>query len=572
MREENDWVTRIIKLESDISKWKRKFEVESLWKTVVQDWIFNEFGFDISARVKLMEQSLRTNRVIDVSFSTKNSDVDFEELRTELINSRVCRNKSNGNIASPETMLSQLPESIEVTEVQTLPARGQFVRKQPELIVEAADTVDETELEVNLDYSLEYDLNGDDDDDRREYPLTIYDDDDTMDTSNQDNIASFGSGAADDTDDPLVYKSDNLEFTVVEPADNEDSKSDHSQNPSSQYGYRIRTNKSLIQTIYFPGHKRKFQCRACSRIFNDRGNGHRHVRRMHPGSSLAEQRRAETERFLSTPPVLEPEINLNENSEFDQEMDPYAGNSEDDEDEFEDEKESIHNDALGLTGNNTSGKGLDKNGGVGRLSAEKRNAAAKLIRKLDESRYECIQCGRLFSVSCNARRHVRVVHFGERLYACQLCQKLFSSKTDGLIHERTCMGRKIRKIEGSPPSFECKMCSSRYTDLQSAWFHAKKMHLVDSEKPHKCPHCPRSYFNRKDLLRHIEKCGATAIFNEGDEDSNFGISVESRNVESNSINSNDSLEGSQKETSENNSDFTVVQNSAHTISDGNEHM
>ncbi|CAG7815276.1 unnamed protein product [Allacma fusca] len=504
MREENDWVTRIIKLESDISKWKRKFEVESLWKTVVQDWIFNEFGFDISARVKLMEQSLRTNRVIDVSFSTKNSDVDFEELRTELINSRVCRNKSNGNIASPETMLSQLPESIEVTEVQTLPARGQFVRKQPELIVEAADTVDETELEVNLDYSLEYDLNGDDDDDRREYPLTIYDDDDTMDTSNQDNIASFGSGAADDTDDPLVYKSDNLEFTVVEPADNEDSKSDHSQNPSSQYGYRIRTNKSLIQ--------------------------------------------------------------------FDQEMDPYAGNSEDDEDEFEDEKESIHNDALGLTGNNTSGKGLDKNGGVGRLSAEKRNAAAKLIRKLDESRYECIQCGRLFSVSCNARRHVRVVHFGERLYACQLCQKLFSSKTDGLIHERTCMGRKIRKIEGSPPSFECKMCSSRYTDLQSAWFHAKKMHLVDSEKPHKCPHCPRSYFNRKDLLRHIEKCGATAIFNEGDEDSNFGISVESRNVESNSINSNDSLEGSQKETSENNSDFTVVQNSAHTISDGNEHM
>jgi uncharacterized C2H2 Zn-finger protein len=252
-------------------------------------------------------------------------------------------------------------------------------------------------------------------------------------------------------------------------------------------------------------------------------------------------------------------------------MDPYGGNSdenEEEEDEFEDEKESFHNDA----GNDTIGKIQDvgTNGGVGRLSAEKRNAAAKLIRKLDESRYECIQCGRLFSVSCNARRHVRVVHFGERLYACQLCQKLFSSKTDGLIHEKTCMGRKIRKIEGSPPTFECKMCSSRYTDLQSAWFHAKKMHLVDSEKPHKCPHCPRSYFNRKDLLRHIEKCGATAIFNEGEDDSNYGISVEHGTLESNkSTNSNDSLQGSQKGMLDNRVKFPVVENTSHDSNDGN---
>jgi hypothetical protein len=104
----------------------------------------------------------------------------------------------------------------------------------------------------------------------------------------------------------------------------------------------------FAENISEPGEPPRFQCQACSRVFSDRGNGHRHVRRMHPGKSVHQMMAAERAAKLddSLPPLLEPQVHWSLNLD----VDVKSENPE-----------------------------------LGRLNHEQRKQAAKLISKNDEN-------------------------------------------------------------------------------------------------------------------------------------------------------------------------------------------
>lgn len=107
-------------------------------------------------------------------------------------------------------------------------------------------------------------------------------------------------------------------------------------------------------------------------------------------------------------------------------------------------------------------------GGVGEGGGEGRGKHCNLLygmfRKTEDgTRWQCVECKRLFSSQGSLRAHARI-HTGERPYQCQYCLRTFCQASTLRSHER----------------------------------------LHTGEKPYKCEHCGRAFTQSAGLRSHLK--------------------------------------------------------------------
>nr|XP_003938840.1 zinc finger protein 556 [Saimiri boliviensis boliviensis] len=162
-----------------------------------------------------------------------------------------------------------------------------------------------------------------------------------------------------------------------------------------------------------------------------------------------------------------------------------------------------------------SGKGR-KCGGSFRRTQNCRNLREG--HRTGVKRYECGQCGGVFTHSSSLMRHRRA-HSGQKLYKCKECGKAFSRPSYLQTHEKTHSGEKpytcpscgkaflrshsltehIRTHTGEKP-YDCRQCGKAFSCPKSFRAHVM-MHA--GGKPYECQHCGKAFRCQKSFRVHV---------------------------------------------------------------------
>uniref|UniRef100_A0A1D5QIF3 Zinc finger protein 556 n=1 Tax=Macaca mulatta TaxID=9544 RepID=A0A1D5QIF3_MACMU len=105
-------------------------------------------------------------------------------------------------------------------------------------------------------------------------------------------------------------------------------------------------------------------------------------------------------------------------------------------------------------------------------------------------RYECSQCGKLFTHSSSLMRHKRA-HSGQKLYTCKACGKAFSRPSYLQMHEKTHSGEK---------PYACQSCGKTFLRSHSL---AEHVRTHTGEKPYECGQCGRGFSCPKSFRAHV---------------------------------------------------------------------
>ncbi|XP_060093983.1 zinc finger protein 436-like [Heteronotia binoei] len=104
-----------------------------------------------------------------------------------------------------------------------------------------------------------------------------------------------------------------------------------------------------------------------------------------------------------------------------------------------------------------------------------------------EKPYKCSECGKSFWQSCSLSSHLKT-HICANLFKCLQCGKSFGSRAELLRHERSHVGEELHK---------CSNCGRSFSHISQLLVH-KRIHT--GEKPYKCLECGK-IFSIISLLR-----------------------------------------------------------------------
>jgi KRAB domain-containing zinc finger protein len=116
------------------------------------------------------------------------------------------------------------------------------------------------------------------------------------------------------------------------------------------------------------------------------------------------------------------------------------------------------------------------------------------IRRIHLQNYSfiCSTCGKGFGCLSKLEDHERV-HRGERPYSCDVCGKAFFSMSHLKSHATT---------HAPPMQVECDVCHKKYSNVVAMKEH-KKQHSSEYKNRFKCTLCPKGFFKKQQLSRHI---------------------------------------------------------------------
>lgn len=110
--------------------------------------------------------------------------------------------------------------------------------------------------------------------------------------------------------------------------------------------------------------------------------------------------------------------------------------------------------------------------------------------KETEDPYRCNICSKTFAVPARLTRHYRT-HTGEKPFRCEFCNKSFSVKENLSVH---------RRIHTKERPYKCDVCSR-------AFEHSGKLHrhmrIHTGERPHKCTICSKTFIQSGQLVIHM---------------------------------------------------------------------
>lgn len=111
---------------------------------------------------------------------------------------------------------------------------------------------------------------------------------------------------------------------------------------------------------------------------------------------------------------------------------------------------------------------------------------------LSEKPYACDQCGTAFKKNSNLVKHMKLVHLGERNFACQEpgCGRLFGQKSNLNSH--------VKAVHLGEKPFVCPEanCARRFSQKSGLKAHVKTVH--NGERPYVCE-CGSSFGHRGDV-------------------------------------------------------------------------
>nr|CAD7449918.1 unnamed protein product [Timema bartmani] len=106
-----------------------------------------------------------------------------------------------------------------------------------------------------------------------------------------------------------------------------------------------------------------------------------------------------------------------------------------------------------------------------------------------EKPYACTVCPARFSQSSALKSHVRI-HTGERPYCCNVCSLKFRAKSDLKRHSFTHVADK---------PFNCGDCGAKFNQLAHLRNHTRRH---TGEKPFSCPLCGKKFGRSSTLAKH----------------------------------------------------------------------
>ncbi|XP_050302418.1 zinc finger imprinted 3-like [Anthonomus grandis grandis] len=127
----------------------------------------------------------------------------------------------------------------------------------------------------------------------------------------------------------------------------------------------------------------------------------------------------------------------------------------------------------------------------------------KLVVHTDQTtwKYRCDICEKPFPIKSNYDSHMRR-HTGERKFECHLCQRKFIDK---------CVMQRHMRTHSNVREYKCSHCDKEYKDPGVLKVHMAKSHgigvgqvkIPNHEKKYICHICPKSYYAKNKLTRHL---------------------------------------------------------------------